>query len=247
MSREVNGLSPNRGFWGKIDLIKQTISQKIKQNPSDLFVKYAILLSVCIVLLLIDQLTKTFIFEVSPFNSAKGAWELDPSKTINYGFIGFRSVYHYGVTIIPFKTKSVIVFIQIISVIIMLAILVVPLFTDNLFVLIVIGFILAGDMGNMLDRFIFEGKVKDIIWTPFIERWRGRVLGTYNFADTYIITACILIALNLIYSIFVEKDEKKKLINNKEMKLHFIQNQKNNFMIRKFKKIARSKWKEFKK
>ncbi|SYV93460.1 Signal peptidase (SPase) II, partial [Mycoplasmopsis synoviae] len=48
-----------------------------------------------------------------------------------------------------------------------------PLFNtkNGIFNSFFIGLIAAGDLGNMLDRFIFDGHVKDMFYTPFLENW----------------------------------------------------------------------------
>ncbi len=61
----------------------------------------------------------------------------------------------------------------------------------------------AGDIGNFIDRMRFNNTVKDIIFSPFIEKWSNRELGTFNFADTYIIGAAIFMAIAVLVKTFL--------------------------------------------
>ncbi|WP_051617735.1 signal peptidase II [Mycoplasmopsis iners] len=193
---------------------KEKIAE-IKSNPKQLIIKYAIFTGVLVILLLIDQLTKNLIFQ----------WDSTHTDGLtvdvkDYVIIGTRSVGHRGVTILPWKDNmAVIVIVQLISVLIALFLLSVPLFSNKKLIIIICSFILAGDLGNFIDRCIYDGgMVKDVFFIPFLESWLGRQLGTFNFADVCIIVGSIGIMIYYIVMLFVNKEsEDKKSINDESL------------------------------
>ncbi|QZE12237.1 signal peptidase II [Mycoplasma sp. Ms02] len=201
--------------------------QYTKKHKRRIIWSYLAFLTVFAILLLIDQLTKTFIFKHGNiFESrlygdsyyvtlenrevpAESIYPFNREDWIDWGIIGFRSIYHRGVTILP---KGVnITFIQILSVAILVVILTVLYFVDWK-AAIFLAIIAAGDAGNMLDRFIFKGHVKDILWVPFMEKSRN--LGTFNFADIWIVLGCGLYVLYLLIEVLSDYISKKTTQHN---------------------------------
>lgn len=69
------------------------------------------------------------------------------------------------------------------------------------YILIGLGLILTGGIGNLIDR-IFRGFVIDYIdFSPLIK------YPVFNIADIYVVIGCIIIAINLISNIIKERKE----------------------------------------
>lgn len=207
--------------------LKDKLDKKLKEakkDPYKLVLKYVIFFAIITTLILIDQLTKTFIFK---WNSSRtgGAWESgDRTDITNLVIIGFRSVGHRGVTVLPWKDNlAVITIVQTFSILIGLGLLFVPFFATKKTIIVFSAFIFAGNFGNMLDRFLFEGgMVKDILFVPFLEKWLNKSLGTFNFADVFILFGAISISIYfIVYEVFFKNSElrekkKEKKKDNKE-------------------------------
>ena len=67
-----------------------------------------------------------------------------------------------------------------------------------------IGFLLAGTLGNLIDR-IFIGGVRDFLFFEFAPSFP-----TFNFADTCLTIGCILLAVFMLF--LYKPDEKKKAV-----------------------------------
>lgn len=202
----------------------QKFLNHVKHNWKTILFNYAVLILIFGILLLIDQLTKTYLFHHGNVFTldAQGFFELpdgsrgqpsdiyplDPSKWADYKIIGFRSVWHNGVTLLKNPNFELI---QGLSVLIVLFAFVVPLFMVNGYRKTLIAFLAivsAGAMGNALDRFIFNNHVKDIFYLPFFDR------GTFNFADVAIIVGMALIIIYLVIATI--KDWKKETKEEQE-------------------------------
>ena len=69
------------------------------------------------------------------------------------------------------------------------------------YILISLGLILAGGIGNLIDR-IFRGFVIDYIdFNPLIK------YPVFNIADIYVVVGCILIGINLFANIIKDRKE----------------------------------------
>ncbi|UUD35542.1 signal peptidase II [Mycoplasmopsis caviae] len=215
MSKEYNGLDPqNESFKEKIINWWNKLVDHCKNDYKKILIAYAIFLGVAIAAILIDQLTKTFLFE---WNSAHTGGSND--TTYQGTLIGVRSVGHYGVTFIPSAEhkRGPLIFIQFLSIIILIGLLTIPLLSKHLSTIIICAIIWAGDFGNMLDRFLFNMMVKDIFFVPFVEKWSGRTLGTFNFADVCIVVGCISLVIFIFTEIFIEKIRTNKEKENIEI------------------------------
>lgn len=55
--------------------------------------------------------------------------------------------------------------------------------------------LLAGNIGNELDRLLYQNGVKDIIFIPYRDK------GTFNFADIFIISGPIGMVVIMVFEI----------------------------------------------
>lgn len=178
----------------------------IKTNYTSILIKYAIFIVTFVILLVIDQVTKNVYFYSVPDPSASSGFRGDPTVVFDYGIIGFRSVAHHGVTIFSRfgqLSNAAFNFIHFTSILLFVFLLTIPLFVKTNLMIVLCAAVAAGDIGNFIDRMRFNNTVKDIIFSPFIEKWSNRELGTFNFADTYIIGAAIFMAIAVLVKTFL--------------------------------------------
>ncbi|TDV23248.1 signal peptidase II [Mycoplasmopsis mustelae] len=178
----------------------------LKNNKKRILITYIFMFGALIVFLAIDQITKNLLFShgaISTLNnhqvqfsdgSYKDAESIYPGsdKWINYVIIGVRSIWHGGITFAKTRNTNLI---QTISILLFILIFCYGFFIErkNKTRAILIGCILAGDLGNALDRFIFAGYVKDIFYIPFVHS-----NGTFNFADALIFSGIIGLLITLL-------------------------------------------------
>ncbi|WP_051630146.1 signal peptidase II [Mycoplasma simbae] len=223
MSKEVDGLNvKEKKTWSdrKQDLKDKfkhygnELKNKWQNNKKKILINYLIFVSIFLIFLIFDQVTKSLLFKWQDYENFKG------DRTVLYvnAIFGIRSVEHHGVTILPWKGKTTVYIIQALSVIIFLALLAVPFLTDSKTMIIMFALIASGNVGNMLDRFMFSGHVKDIIFASFLEKWQGRELGTFNIADVSLVCGSIGLILyffiQLIAEYIDEQKEKNALATN---------------------------------
>ncbi|UUM19015.1 signal peptidase II [Mycoplasma sp. 1018B] len=184
-----------------------------RQNYKNLIYKYLLFIIILVVFLLLDQLTKTFLFEWNDTHT-DGTFIVKA----DLGIIGIRSIGHRGVTILPWKDNTlVIALIQTISILMILIFFSVPFYSDKKILIIIVALISSGAAGNMLDRFFFEGgMVKDILFIPFLEKWRGKQLGTFNLADVFVFLGAISYIIYFLLIIFKTKKETKNSNENEQ-------------------------------
>ncbi|VEU77933.1 signal peptidase II [Mycoplasmopsis columbinasalis] len=198
------------------------LGQDLKQNPRKYLIRYSIFLGLFAGFLLLDQITKITIFK---WNSSHtdGLYVSDHSSAVSWGIIGFRSVGHYGVTLFPQKNNAIVInTVQALSIVLCLVFLTAPLFCKKKTIFVFLAMVMAGAAGNMIDRFAFNGMVKDILYVPFLEKWRGRDAGTFNLADLFIVVGGFGSVLYYgINSILTYNNERKKhaQLQNSETKL----------------------------
>ncbi|MGZ9428463.1 signal peptidase II [Mycoplasma sp. 480] len=192
----------------KINIFFKNWKTKILSfNKKRLIINALITFGVLLVLTLIDQLTKNLIFEHQYFQE-RAEW-IDGKTLYNYGFIGFRPLLHRGVTSGLNKYLGF-TLIHIFSLLIVIVVPYFMVFSKKYYTLVFLGFLWAGTFGNMLDRFINQNGVKDILFLP----WHDN--GTFNFADTFIVIGSIGSTIILLYTSLIEPYfNKKKNINNK--------------------------------
>ncbi|ATO31033.1 signal peptidase [Mycoplasmopsis bovirhinis] len=195
----------------------------IRANKYKILTLYSVLLTSFLVFWLLDQVTKTLLFEhgsvldenaqyingqlnVQTYNGkriwAESIWPADPDEWKVVGFIGVRSVWHGGVTFLATRNQFII---QGISLVLHVSILLSPLFSKkmNNIAAFFLGLLLGGVAGNMIDRFMFNTHVKDVFYFTFAKN-----SGTFNIADLEILIGGVLYAL---YSLF--GGGKKRLSN----------------------------------
>lgn len=176
----------------------------IKSNKIKIIQIYITIFITLLILLMIDQLTKNLLFlhgDIKTLNdieqvklnnghyiSVESIYP-DSSDWKDFQILGIRSIWHGGVTFAKTRNTTLI---QFFSIILFFVILFYGFFVNKRHLLqgLFIGFILSGDLGNMLDRFIFNGYVKDVFYIPFLEYLFKKTLGTFNFADV-----CIFIGI----------------------------------------------------
>ncbi|ADE19781.1 signal peptidase II [Mycoplasma crocodyli] len=211
------------------------LKKHVIQNKKKIIINYIIFITIMIALILIDQLTKTFIFkhgDVFKFEFDKYGNELiqspdsignryettwispqsiypnDPQKWGGNAFMGTRFIWHRGVTFLPSGVNISVI--QFISMLILIIGITVPLFTKRKILIVALAIVLAGDFGNMLDRFMFRGYVKDLFYWPWLEKWLNKSIGTFNFADTCVMVGAILSIISIIWDVIETSIAEKK-------------------------------------
>lgn len=158
-----------------------------------------------LVFFLIDFLTKTFLFKTS---EAGG-------EGTSHGFIGFRSFAHDNSTLFSFLNISMPLGAKLFVNFFLLSIfLVASFYIQNIFYAIGLGVLFSGMFGNTLDIIIskevsqngvmVKNYVKDIIFTPWFDH------GTFNFADTFVISGVVFFAGSMFWFQFKESREQRK-------------------------------------
>lgn len=184
-----------------------------KKYRKDILWNYLYFGIALIIVVLVDQITKITIFQWENPNLKTKA----SSKVIDLGIIGFRSVLHSGVTLIG-KLEGKTAIINTLSIISFILMTIIPytLAGKKILISILIGTMSGGNLGNMIDRFIYiNGSVLDIFYVPFLENWFKRPIGTFNFADTAIVGGLIGFALYVLTQLFIylNKQKKKTILN----------------------------------
>ena len=143
----------------------------IIDNKKTIIINYVVFLSLIFVLLLIDLLTKQYLFDEDEGNLNQITYQ-------NWLF-GIRSYSNPGLTVFG-DAKIDIVLVSTINIFILIVCLISLIFWKNILLSIFIAFIFAGSLGNTVDRLAFS-YVRDIIFTPWLDK------GTFNFADMDVI------------------------------------------------------------
>lgn len=162
------------------------IKNKIIENK-----KLIILLIMIICLIEVDQIIKNIIVN-NIYNS---------SITIINGILKLTYIENTGGAF-GIGNNSVIMFIIVNIIIITLIAKFIISKKDEIskYILISLGFIVAGGIGNLIDR-VFRGFVVDYIdINPLIK------YPVFNFADIFVVAGCVIIAINLIVSIVKERN-----------------------------------------
>ncbi|MBD5423055.1 MAG: signal peptidase II [Mycoplasma sp.] len=139
----------------------------VSNYKKTILLNYVIFLILITILLIIDLLTKHFLFNVN-----------DSSITYSNWLFGIRSLKNPGLTFFPGNTNVALV--TFFNIIILLACLFGILFLRNYWIVVFVSFIFSGSLGNTIDRLSFH-YVRDIIFLPWCD------LGTFNFADMDVI------------------------------------------------------------
>ncbi|WP_406618089.1 signal peptidase II [Mycoplasmopsis lipophila] len=188
--------------------------KKLKENKKRILVAYSIFFLVLIFVVFTDQITKITLFK----------WENAEKKAaksgilFNWGIIGSRSVLHAGVTFSP-RIEGKTILIQTLSILVFIFLLVLPLFMyERKTVVALIGMMAGGNIGNMIDRFVYiNGSVLDILYVPFLEKWIGREIGTFNVADVAIMGGAVTLIIYFVVEMILNYQQQKKEVISQTM------------------------------
>ncbi|MGL5205124.1 MAG: signal peptidase II [Metamycoplasmataceae bacterium] len=153
-----------------------------EENKKIIITNISLFLGLILILILIDQLTKTFLFTWAP--EVPGIKRQgDGIIKFDFGVFGIKSVANYGVTVFGglFPTWLLHVF----SIFIFLICGIFAIYSHDKLLIFAIAFTFSGTFGNFLDRAMFDGAVKDIIFIPWLKDFNF-VSGVFNFADTWL-------------------------------------------------------------
>ncbi|WP_369085688.1 signal peptidase II [Metamycoplasma spumans] len=173
-------------------------------------INLAIYFSVLIAGILLDLLTKHFIYKEGYTGSSPDHIVYESS------FIRLWSVFHAGTTLEIGLTMTGL---HIVSILIILATMVITLFFRDKryrWTVASIALVASGAFGNMYDRFAYGG-VRDIINLP----WANK--GTFNIADTWLVfgavTAFLSIAIISLINWYQSKKNKTEDTTSKNEKV----------------------------
>lgn len=182
-----------------------------RKNWKFILINISIFFAILGSLLLIDLLTKEFIFRWKD----KENLIVDTDYQSGNAFIIFKSVLHKGTTIGVFESNLTIL--HIISFVIVFASLWGVTFIKekkSIVITFFLAMVSAGSLGNMVDRFLFAG-VRDIMNFPWVNQ------GVLNFADAWLVLGAvgILLSITIINLInhFNHKKEKEKMLENSQI------------------------------
>ncbi|MGL5205678.1 MAG: signal peptidase II [Metamycoplasmataceae bacterium] len=153
-----------------------------EQNRKIIITNVILFFGLILVLVLIDQLTKTLLFTWGPV--VPGAKRQgDGIIKADFVIFGIKSVANYGVTAFGglFPTWLLHVF----SIFIFLICGIFAIYSHDKLLIVAVAFTFSGTFGNFLDRAMFDGAVKDIIFIPLFKDLNF-VSGVFNFADTWL-------------------------------------------------------------
>lgn len=173
--------------------MKMTISVYMKESRYKIIKdnrKLLILLITVLCLILIDQIVK--------FSVIKNIYKSE--VLIISGVLNLTYVENTGGAFgIGNNNTIIFIIVNIIVLTLITAFIVLKKSQLSMYGLIGLGLILAGGIGNLIDR-VFRGFVIDYIdFNPLIR------YPVFNIADIYVVIGCLIIAINLIVNIIREK------------------------------------------
>lgn len=181
----------------KIFKFNNNIKEYLENNKKNITINFLIFLAIIFILLLIDLLTKGLLFQWENEELLQGLHQLKGERYRNWLF-GIRSVSNSGLT--SFGNLLPTELVHFFNFIVLLLCLIFLIMLKSHWFAVSIAFIFSGTLGNMIDRFAFNGNVRDIIFLPWLDR------GTFNFADVDAIIGSTMASIVLILQIF--KDNK---------------------------------------
>ncbi|AAT27839.1 signal peptidase II [[Mycoplasma] mobile] len=152
-------------------------------------------------LIAMDQIFKSIFFQVGerPFTGNRVI-------AFQWGIFGIYSLENEGLTSsIPLDSTGI----QILSFFFLIPLSIAIIFSKNSFLTTSSILLFSGTLGNLMDRLIFGGKVKDIFFVGSINN------GIFNFADIYVVVGSIFLLL-LILWVGIFKDWVIKIISKKK-------------------------------
>ncbi len=156
----------------------------------------AISLAVILVLVGIDRLTKY---------AAITTVKVDGAKEFLFGLFQFRYVENTGAAFSSFSNSTKLLTVATLIIIVVCLILLLSKKLKPMFVNICLLLVLAGGIGNVIDRIAY-GYVVDFIEPLFID------FAVFNFADCCITVGAFMLIAYEIYELFLER--KKNRENN---------------------------------
>lgn len=198
--------------------MEQKFFDYLSFNKKRILINYSIFISIAIIFLIIDLVTKQTLFE---WNGNQGKNQIDGEFRYKNWFFGVRSISNSGLTFLGNWLPTWLV--HVLNIIMLLLISFFMLILKSKAFSISLGMLFSGTLGNMIDRMVF-GVVRDIIFLPWMDK------GTFNFADVFATIGSISTLIILIYQTFfgsktptikhnnkiVKNKEKKKMLNNNE-------------------------------
>lgn len=187
--------------------IIEKIINKIKYQ------KVLIFIGVLLAFFLIDWLTKYFLFDTDAANVASYI----PIEK-DYGLFGIRSLAHGNTTLFSFlKINTSAALRSTLNFILIIIFISWAIFSTTTLQAVALGIVTGGMMGNALDVVFTSGTlvsnyVRDILYLPWLDR------GTFNFADLFIISGCILLFINVLINLWFEPHHEKEPKIQNEMK-----------------------------
>ncbi|WP_158304734.1 signal peptidase II [Mycoplasmopsis pulmonis] len=184
---------PNNKFIVKAKSFSKAFAddflRRWKQNKKIILMNFLVLFSIMTLGIIFDQVTKSQIF----------VWNAQGNNGImvdnnNYGWIGTRSFGNYGITS---GITSSIPLIQTFSILAIIAIIISAYYSSHPLKMIGFSLIATGALGNAIDRFAFNGMVKDIIYIPWYKNGES---GTFNIADVLVAIGSIVSVLTIVLS-----------------------------------------------
>ncbi len=177
----------------------QKLTEKLKNIDKELLKKHLVFLAVELlivgVLIAIDLITKHFVF--------KALDEEGKTLTIIEGFLYFETHKNTGAAFSIFSGNALLLgFVSLVASLVVLGVEIVTLKFRNPLLRSGVVLILAGAIGNMVDRFSF-GYVRDFVDLASIFDW----VGVFNFADSCLTVGVVLLFVYVIF--FFSKDEAK--------------------------------------
>lgn len=172
------------------------MKEKLKQN-----LHLIIAIIIAIVLIVFDQVTKQIVVN-----------KMDEGQTIVFikGFINWVFVYNTGFAFgLGSEGQIYLAFASLVGTFVLLYFTRKINFKKNLVYSIAIILMLAGTVGNMIDRFFSANGVIDFISPAFID------FAVFNVADSYLTIGTIFL---IIYLIFIYKEPIKKEDVSEEIK-----------------------------
>ncbi len=163
----------------KIKYLFQNLWTYITSNKKSIIINYVVFLSLVFVLLLIDLLTKHYLFNEN---------KIDEVIYQNWLF-GIKSLKNEGLTFFP--NASDIALVSVVNFFVLISCLISLIFWKNILLSVFIAFIFSGSLGNTIDRLAFS-YVRDIIFTPWFNK------GVFNFADMFVVIGSIGFAITIL-------------------------------------------------
>lgn len=158
-------------------------------NHKAIYIRILIALLCYLIFMIIDRTTKGFIYTAQEYQNQSG-------KYISWGIIGFRPITNNGAAFSSFlghygflQTVAMIMFLISISTTFIVKI--------NMRFFVPIILIGAGALGNAIDRFIYNGFVRDMLYFPW---WQS--YATFNIADSFVVVDSIVLVIFIIMHLF---------------------------------------------